>query len=145
MYLTVEWKRQTLEQLIIRLEVPGIRNREKKQPNHQSQGSLDFFREERQLSICQIILAKETPSISHQAKKLFSEFTDANRYKQQQCRAACFRPGHLQYFLKSTEGIPWWSSGLRHELSLPWAQVQSPVGELRSRKPRGAAKKKSRK
>ena len=31
----------------------------------------------------------------------------------------------------SLEGIPWWSSGLDSELSLPRAQVQSLVGELR--------------
>ena len=38
-------------------------------------------------------------------------------------------------------GIPWWSSGLDVVLSLPKAQVQSLVGELRYGKPRGMDKK----
>ena len=40
--------------------------------------------------------------------------------------------------------IPWWSSGQASVLSLPRAWVQSLVGELRSRKPRGVAKKKKK-
>ena len=38
-------------------------------------------------------------------------------------------------------GIPWRSSGWDSAFSLPRAWVQSLVGELRSHKPRGAAKK----
>ena len=42
-------------------------------------------------------------------------------------------------------GIPRWSSSYDSKLSLPGARVQSPVGELKSRKPRGSAKKKKKK
>ena len=41
-------------------------------------------------------------------------------------------------------GIPWWSSGSDSKLPLLRAQLQSLVGELKSHKPRGAAKKKIR-
>ena len=40
------------------------------------------------------------------------------------------------------KGLPWRSSGWDLALSLPWLRVQSLVGELRSRKRCGAAKKK---
>ena len=42
-------------------------------------------------------------------------------------------------------GIPWWSSDWDSAFSLPRAQVQSLVGELRSQKLRGMAKKKKEK
>ena len=45
----------------------------------------------------------------------------------------------------TSQGIPWRSSGKDSELSLPWARVQSLVGELRSLKLRGAAEKKKEK
>ena len=41
-------------------------------------------------------------------------------------------------------GIPWWSSGQDSSLSLPRVRVQSLVGELRSREPRGQKKKKKK-
>ena len=46
---------------------------------------------------------------------------------------------------KLTLGIPWWSSGYNSVLSLPRAWVQSLVRELKSHKPRGAAKKRKKK
>ena len=42
---------------------------------------------------------------------------------------------------KAFVGIPWRASGKDSGLSLPWPWVQSLVGELRSRKPQGTAKK----
>ena len=53
--------------------------------------------------------------------------------------------GFLFNFLKSTvSGIPWPSGGWDSELPLQGARVPSVVGELRSRKLCGAAKKKNR-
>ena len=48
----------------------------------------------------------------------------------------------LQFQRYSLSGVPWLSSGWDSTILLPRARVQSLVRELRSRKPRGTAKKK---
>ena len=48
-------------------------------------------------------------------------------------------------YLRKTVGLPWWSSGQDSAFSLPGAQVQSQVEELRSLKLCGTAKKNGKK
>ena len=47
-------------------------------------------------------------------------------------------------YIRKEQGIPWWCSGQKFELPLQGPWVQSLVGELRSRKPCGTAKKKEK-